>query len=258
MEFTPFVVAQLPAACRIASALLCSPILANRHVPWLVRLPVAVGLTAVLLPLTDSASVESLSPLSLVAVLIHESLLGGLLGLSLWLVVWAIRLTAELIENLCGFSLAGAWDAPPSHGAAAGPLIQLYWWVMLALFIGLGGLSQLILGLMNSFDAVPAGTALQQLLLADYLAAALSSSFALALRTAIPALFALLGAAMVLGLAQRNFPQFGGLQIGLGLKTMTGILVTSLLLLIMPWMLASGLDDAMARYELLMRTIADF
>ena len=55
-------------------------------------------------------------------------------------------------------------------------------------------------------------------------------------------LLALLVASAVLGVARQNCPQLGGMQIGLGIKSVAGLIITSVLLLSTPWVINGGLE----------------
>jgi flagellar biosynthesis protein FliR len=76
----------------------------------------------------------------------------------------------------------------------------------------------------------------------EFLVQSLTQAFSFGLSAAMPAIAALLAASLVLGMAQRNFPQLGGMQVGLNAQAICGMLVTSCLLLTAPWIVNGGLQ----------------
>ena len=76
----------------------------------------------------------------------------------------------------------------------------------------------------------------------DFLTHSLSQAFQFGLSAALPAVAALLVASVVMGMTQRNFPQLGGMQIGLSIKAIFGMIVTSAALLVAPWVIFGGFE----------------
>ena len=216
----------------------------------------ALGLTAAVVPtVVSTTGAVSLEPVKFGLSLVNEILIGALMGLSLWVILAAIKLVGGLVESMSGLSLAGMLDtANTDDGNSA--LSKLFWWTMVAVFIAAGGVNQIVDGLLNSLLLVPAGSASFDQSFLTFFVNAISSSFEFGLRAAMPAIVALTASIMVLGMVQRSLPQFGGMQIGLASKSIIGILVTSLLLISAPWVILSGCESVVSQFEHLLMNAA--
>ena len=85
-------------------------------------------------------------------------------------------------------------------------------------------------GLLDTFHALPPGSAVMPASLADTLVTLVGQSFALGIRAAAPVVASLLLANLVLGLISRALPQLNVLVVGFGLNALLalGILGISL------------------------------
>ncbi len=176
--------------------------------------------------------------------LIGEALIGEVLGISFSVVLAAARLVGGLLEGLCGFSISTFGGSSPDR-SSGGALSQLFWWTTLAVFVAMGGLGQLIGGLLQSFQLIPAGQAGFDKPFLELLVNTLSQSFYFALTAGLPAVAAMMVASLVLGMTQKSFPQLGGMQVGLSIKALFAMVVASVLLLTTPWIINGGFELAM-------------
>ena len=241
-HFLPAIaLAVFPVVVRITAMVLTMPLIASRTVPFRVKMALVFALSMLVVPgLVATGAGNHATLTSLVVALINEALIGALMGLSLSVVLAGVQIAGALIEGLCGFSLAafGGTDAEEGNG----PFARLFWWTTAAVFVAAGGVGQVVDGLLTSFSVLPIGTAIFDQSFVDFLVTSLGHSFEFGLAAALPAIVALLTASVVLGMAQRNFPQLGGLQVGLGIKAIFGMLVTSAVLLSAPWVINGGFE----------------
>jgi flagellar biosynthetic protein FliR len=237
------ILAGLPAVIRVAAMVLTMPLLSGRVVPVRVKTAVIVALSLVVVPQALNQPVPSPWPGPGAAglVLVQEGLLGALMGFSLSVMLAAAQLAGSLLEALCGFSVT-TFGGTSEGGEQGGPLARLFWWTTAAVFVAAGGVGQVVDGLLGSFHTIPAGTAAAGQPLVDFLTQAVGQAFSFGLSAALPAIAALVVASMVLGMAQRNLPQLGGMQIGLNVKAVCGMVVTSVVLLSTPWLIHQGFE----------------
>lgn len=248
--------AGLPVVVRIMAMVLTMPVLANRVVPFRVKAALVIALSVLVVPSVVSTSAPlAVDPVPMALSLVNEALLGALMGLSLSVILAGVQLAGSLIEGLCGFSMA-AFGATPDSESGNGVFVKLFWWTTVAVFIAAGGVGQVINGLLESFVVLPAGTGVFDQSLLDFLVQSLGQSFEFGLSAALPAIAALLVASVVLGMAQRNFPQLGGMQVGLNLKSIFGMVVTSLALLSAPWIVNGGFEITMDQLRSLIQQVA--
>ena len=248
----------LPVAVRVAAVVFTAPVLGVRSIPWIIRIWVSVGLTIAVVPTvvgnSDSISIE---PVKYALSLINEILIGSLMGLSLWVMLAAIKIVGGLVESMSGLSLAGMLDSSASDGGSS-PISQLFWWTLVAVFVAAGGINQIVNGLLNSFLLVPVGSASFDQSYLDFFVSVLTSSFEFGMRAAMPAVVALFASTIVLGMTQKSMPQFGGMQIGLGTKSILGILLTSLLLISAPWVIFGGCESVFDQFEQFLTNASKF
>ncbi|MGI9516404.1 MAG: flagellar biosynthetic protein FliR, partial [Pirellulaceae bacterium] len=230
------------------------PLLAGRVVPVRVRIALIAALAVVILPATKTVALPT-NALSLGMGLVHEALIGAMMGLSLTLMLTAAQLAGSIVENLCGFSLA-SFGVGGDGDSGGGVFARLFWWTAVAVFVASGGLNQVVGSVMQSFVTLPPGAASADRSLLEFLVQALSQSFEFGLMAALPAVAALLVASAVLGMAQKNFPQLGGMHVGLGLKAVCGMLAASLVLISLPWMIRGGFDLSILQIEELVQQLA--
>ena len=247
-------------AVRILAVALTAPVIGQQVIPWKIRSMLAVGLAATLAPALVQNELLVRHEVSVTAdiaillgALVCEAALGAAMGMSLSVLMSAIQLTGRMMESMSGLSMAAMMD--PQSQVEGGPLARLYWWTTLAVFVASGGIHQVMAGMLSSFQHLPPGQAVLDRSLLDYFVTAIASSFEIAMRAAIPGLLALLAASWVLGMAQRSLPQLGSMQVGLGIKSVTGILVTSLLLVTAPWVVGYGIESTLDQFQSLLHTL---
>lgn len=247
------VFAILPVMVRIAAMVLTMPLAAHRTVPMRVKLALIVALSMVTVPaIATQGDVAFSGPAVLVLSLFKEALIGAVMGLSLSLILAGVQLAGSLIEGLCGFS-GSAFGSTRDSGSGGGPMAQLFWWTTIAVFIAAGGVGRVVDGLLGSFTTLPVGSAVFEQSLLDFLVLSLGQAFEFGLSAALPAVAALLVASVVLGMAQRNFPQLGGMQVGLNIKAVFGMVVASAVLLSTPWIINGGFELTIDRLQLFLQ-----
>ncbi|MDG2014524.1 MAG: flagellar biosynthetic protein FliR [Pirellulaceae bacterium] len=232
----------LPAVVRITAMVMTMPLVATRVVPVRVKLAFILALSLAVVPgAVANSEAPSLQWTALLLTLINEVLVGALMGLSCAIMLSGIQIAGSVIEGLCGFSMV-SFGAPADSETGGGPLGKLFWWTTVAVFVAAGGIGRMIDGLLFSFTALPTGTAVFDQSFLDFLVTSIGYAFEFGVSAALPAIAALLVASIVLGMVQRNFPQLGGLQVGLGIKAMFGMAVTSIVLLSTPWIINGGFE----------------
>ena len=245
---------------RLIAAAWTAPAIGQPVIPWKIRMLWGIVLTISVAPTISqfmepgSGTVVSLAtPAALFSVLVCEVALGAAMGLSLGILLAAIQLAGRLIEALSGMSMASLWD--PQSQTEGGPLTRLFWWTTLVVFLTAGGMHQVVAGILGSFQRLPPGQAVLDRSILDYVVDALAASFEIGLRAALPGILAFFAASWTLGMVQRSLPSLGSFQVGLGLKSIVGILVASLLLVTAPWVVGHGLETTLDNFQTLIDTL---
>ena len=244
----------LPALVRLTALVMTLPVFAGRVVPVRVRVALIASLSLVVLPGIEPTATP-INSAAFVMGLIQEALIGALMGLSLNLMLVAAQLAGSLVESLSGFSLA-SFGVESGDQSGQGVFARLFWWTAAAVFVSSGGLNQVVGSVLQSFVILPAGAATMDRDMLDFLVQALGQSFEFGLMTALPAVAALLVASVVLGMVQKNFPQLGGTHLGLGIKSICGMLAASLVLISLPWAIRYGFELSTSDLEELMQGVS--
>ncbi len=241
----PRSLAAILVLARMAALVFTLPLISSRHVPFRLRIGLVIAMAIpVALSVPALALQSGFSALDFGIALVHEALVGAVMGLSAQVVLAAARVAGSVLESLSGMSFPEMNPSWQDDGSGGQILSRLFWWTTLAVFTASGGATAVIGGALASFEWWPPGTANFQREFIDFLVLAVGNGFEFGLRAALPGVIALLVASAVVGITQRSCPQLGGMQIGLTIKTVAGVLATSLVLLSTPWIISKGLEDA--------------
>ena len=224
---------------RILALFSVAPLFGSQTIPARIRVAVALVLSVSLAPaLPAAASIDVLSAPGVLAVA-SELCIGVSMGFVLQLTFAALHMAGELVATTMGLSMAQVTD--PVNGVQVPVLGQFFFMVGMLLFLAMNGHLALVAMLVESFRALPVGAAG---LGGDALWAILGfagTMFASAVKVALPAVTALLGANVMLGVITRSAPQLNLFAFGLPITTALGLV---LLLAALPE-LAPAMADAL-------------
>jgi len=231
-------------AARLWGMLSVGPLFGHPALPRTMRLLVALGLAAVLTPalLAPEAvvvrNVELLQEASLslpeappgllefAGLTLQELALGAALGLGVAIILSGLQMAGALIDQQLGLSLSEVMNPElKTNAALAGQLLNL---LSLAVFVSIGGHVQLATALMDSFAALPVGSATIGPSVVEMLGTLVQQSLLLAMRIAAPVLAILTMVALALGILGRAMPQIQSLAVGVPLRVAVGLVVLGL------------------------------
>ena len=230
-----WVVSWLLPLFRILGIFGTAPIVSQRAVPVRLRVGLALAiavLAAPVVPVTDLPLDNALLP-----VVVHEVLVGLMLGLLARIVFAAFEIAGEAIGLQMGLSFAGFFD--PQSGAA-NPVSRLLNITAITAFVMLDGIGILIAAVIASYGTIPLGAGFGWI--ADRSPLMLGTEmFALALSIAMPFVVMLLFVNLALGIMSRVAPQFSVFSVGFPLTIGVGL---AMLVFVMP-LLETPLGNAM-------------
>ena len=194
-----------------------APLLGDREVPLQVRLFLAAAITFLVAPSQCCGPVPGLNGFfHYVLLLAIDGLVGACLGWGMAILFHAMTVAGELIGHASGLSIAEVLD--PNLEENVPLLSRILYLSALAVFLAIGGHRMVLAGLLDTFQAIPAGSGRLPGSLAEGVATLLTESFSLGLRAAAPAVTALLVATLAVGFVARTLPQLNVLAMGLGLN----------------------------------------
>jgi flagellar biosynthetic protein FliR len=208
---------------RIAAMLMIAPLFGARLVPARVRVIFALVLAAVITPLIPAAPpIDSLSAAAVLAIA-QELIIGGTMGFMVQMVFDAIIVGSQTIAM--GMGLGFAMLVDPQRGVNVPILSQFFVLMTTMMFLALGGHLILIKVLVQSFHALPPGSAGFG---TDGIWSVVSwgsQMFAGAVLVALPAVVALLIVNLAYGVISRAAPTLNLFAVGFPATVLLGFLI---------------------------------
>lgn len=236
------------ATTRIAVAFLLLPLFSNEVMPPTVRNSVLISLGLVSLALQPALDMGALTVVGWLSLYAKEVLVGLIIGFFFGSVLYAMEAAGQIIDAKVGSTMAQVVDPLSGHqtslnGAFLGRLANL-------VFIFSGGLSLLLLVLVESFALWPISATLPRLAPEGLVLFEVEFGRLMVLATllAAPILTVLFVIDAGLGLVNRFAQQLNVFQLSMSIKSWT---VTALLLLLVPAYVGAVLEDVMSRRQVL-------
>ncbi len=214
---------------RTGALVATAPIFGSLALPRRVKALLAVMLSLLVTPIYLNASLPPVEHLpEYLRLMVSEVLIGLLLGLGIHILFSGIQVAGQVVSQMSGLSLAEVAD--PAFNEDSSVFSQLFYFLVLAVFVAVGGHRIVTEALLETFAWAPPGHAALGDTFVEVLTNITTQSFVLGIRAAAPLLAALLLTTIVLGLISRTLPQINIIAIGFGLSSMMllGILFLSL------------------------------
>ncbi|QDT08978.1 flagellar biosynthetic protein FliR [Stieleria marina] len=181
-------------------------------------LPTVAANTATEIP--DSSHIAEV----LIAV-VHEALIGLLIGTTVQLIITGIQVGAEVTSTSGAIQAASTTD---ESGQSMPALARLVGLLIVAILFAAGGHRLIMNILLDSFTRLPPGTVVLNESMLTLVIDQLTSGMVAGLRIAAPVIAALLLSNLVIGLISRTLPQLNVLAIGLSINALAILVVTAI------------------------------
>lgn len=241
-QLTGWLTALLWPLLRISGLLLVAPVLGANVVPARVRIVLALALAVLVTPLAPAP--PGFDPLSAEGVLAMamQVAIGVAIGFAVQIAFDALVMAGQLVAMTMGLGFATLVD--PARGGATPVLSQFLLIVGILLFLSVDGHVALIGVLAESFRWAPVGPA--GLTTDGLWGLALwgGKVFEAGLVIALPALIALLGINLGMGVVSRAAPQLNLFAVGFPVAMLFGFLLLLLSLPALPGVFLELLGDA--------------
>lgn len=213
---------------RIGGVFMVAPVIGSPATPMRVRLFIAALFAFVMLPLIpEPPQLTMLSPAWFLGI-VHELLIGVMLGFTLQLVFDALLFAGELCALSIGLGFAQLTD--PLRGESTQVVSQLFLLVATTLFVTTNAHLALIDLLHQSFTTLPLGGQSVTADKAHDLATFGASLLANGIRLALPVVVALLLVNLAFGVISRASPALNLFALGFPITLTAGILILWLVL----------------------------
>ena len=176
-----------------------------------------------------------------------EALVGLLLGLGLNILFAGLQVAGQMISQMSGMSLAEVFN--PGFNDNVSVFSQLFFFLTMAVFLGLGGHRMVIEAVLETFCWAPPGQVALGGTFVEALTSIVTQSFMLGIRAIAPVITALLLSTIVLGLISRTLPQLNILLVGFNLNAMLTLGVLFLSLGTVAWTFQEETGEVLIRLQ---------
>lgn len=215
---TRFMVFTLVLA-RTSGLVLSAPIFSSLGLPRHVRVFLAVAMALLVTPSMLGTEMPAVDDLARYAhLMVNEVAIGLLLGMGITILFSGALVAGQIVSQMSGMSLADVFN--PGFDEHTSVFSQLFHFLVLALFVGVGGHRMMTQALLDTFAWAPPGQALVGSSFLDALVGVLAQSFVFGIRAAAPLMISLFLATVVMGLISRTLPQLNIIVVGFSLNSL--------------------------------------
>ena len=230
---------------RVLAVFSVAPIFSSRALPVRIRVALALlvawGASGAIL----NQPVVPLNGPNAIDTTVHEVLVGLSIGFAVRLVFAAAELAGELIGLQMGLNFAGFFD--PASSTQGSALASFFGQLTALLFITINGHLLLLMAVVRSYERIPLGSGVVDMLRQARLHEMGAQVFASAFWMALPLTVLLLLANLALGIMSRIAPQMNIFAIGFPITLVTGLGGLALILPLMDRSLLALLEGALTR-----------
>jgi flagellar biosynthetic protein FliR len=242
----PDIVSFLFVFIRIGIIFATIPLFGTEILPRRITAILAFFLSLVLMPIVPPAgmTLESLTLLSLIVLVLHELLIGLCLGLAVNVIFAGVQIAGQLAGFQMGFAIANVVD--PMTGENAPITANVLYITTFLLFLSFGGHHMLIKALVESFYIIPIEARFAH---DGYLVAALqyaSQMFVIAVKVAAPVIGVLLLINIAFAITARAIPQMNVFIMAFPLTIAIGLVFITVVMKFMPHLVSVALNGAWA------------
>ncbi|MFK7758803.1 MAG: flagellar biosynthetic protein FliR [Phycisphaerales bacterium] len=247
VSFEPMLEHVLPlmlVVARLTGLFMFTPLLRSGAVPRIFKVMLAFMFGIALYPFVPALDpMATIDTVQLVPLLFAEFLIGISIGMIAAMPMYALQMGGFVMGYQVGLSLAESFNPElDSNGSVIG---MLMFFMIVFVFIGMGGFELLFLTLGESFHTAPIGMFTAGDVPLDLFVQVVTSGFELALRVASPVIAAVSMSQVAMGLVMKTMPQVNIMSIGFAIQILTGLILLMLMINIMGEVAADEIDRVM-------------
>ncbi|MDW8319949.1 MAG: flagellar biosynthetic protein FliR [Armatimonadota bacterium] len=215
---------------RIAGLMVTAPVFGSPSVPAPIKLGFGTAFALALTPATlGKVGTPPEDWLSLIGILLSETLVGMLIGYLVSLFFSAVQMAGAFLDMQVGYGIYQLMN--PFAPAPASLLAQFHMLLLMVVYLQVNAHHWLVAALAESFQAVPAGgVALDAARLQPLFSEVVGQVFLLALRIAAPATAVLIVVDTALAIVSRAVPQMPVFFVGAPAKIAMGLVTIAIVL----------------------------
>lgn len=231
LQLIPLAQFQIFLICtaRVAGFISAIPVLFSSQAPARIKVGLVFTLSLLLFPILSPALPKiDLSPISLLLLIINETILGLLLGLMSRLIFTAVEFSGTIIGYQMGFAAANVFD--PQHQNQISLISQFQNVFAILIFLALDGHHVFIKTVARSYQLLPPGHLNLSGEAIPFLMELTTRMFTLGVQFSAPVLAVLLLSGLILGILARVFPQLNVFMLSFPLNIGISFVVIALTL----------------------------
>ncbi len=228
---------------RCGAALMAAPMIGGTAVPAPVRILLSIVLGYFVASWVPIAPTPAMASIAAILAVLHEVIIGLMLGFVLQLAFAIPLIAAEQIAGTMGLAIATSID--PASGAQAGALGTFFSLVLSLLFYATGAHLLWLELLVESYRLLPAGEAAFGAWRAQSVVLFFGAGLATAAAIALPVVLVLLLVQILTGLLARSAPALNLFALGLPAGVLAGIAAMIVALPVMTAQLRGVLETAL-------------
>lgn len=233
--------ATMLSSVRIVAFLVVAPPFSHSSVPLRVKASLGLALALVVSP-RATEGYRALDTAGFFAAIALEVLAGAALGFLVLLAFSAAQSAGQLIDLFGGFQLAQAFD--PQSMVNGAQFTRLLHMTALVLLVASDGYQLIVMGLINSFAAIPVGGGFPLDEASGSMVEGVSTLFLSAVQIAGPMILVLFLADAALGLLNRVAPALNAFSLGFPLKILLTLVFAVSVITGLPAIVAALVDAA--------------
>ncbi len=215
---------------RLSGLFLLAPYISGVAVPARARILLVVITGACVYPIIPPSMqghfAGDLSLLGLIPAVVGELLIGAIVGFIASLPLMSLESAGTLIGQQMGFGLARVYN--PEADFDADLIGQLLFYLGGGAFMAMGGLEAMFLGVIRTFEHVPAGGLSFAQIPMDTIVGTLAAGFELALRVSAPVTGIIFLLVILFGAVGKTMPQINIMSVGFTIKIVAGLSILTL------------------------------
>jgi len=221
--FAPHVLPALIVFSRLGGLFLLAPILGGESIPVRVRILLALALTLVVYPTLPVGPQLPFEPdmVSLIPMVATEVLIGLSIGALATLPVLAVQAGGQFISQQMALGIASVFD--PATNANADLISQTLTFLLLTMFMALGGLELMFGAVVHTFQLVPMGGFTFAEAPLELFVSLLGAAYEVAVRIAAPVVCIIFVETLATGMIMKTVPQLNILSFGFPVKILVGM-----------------------------------
>jgi flagellar biosynthetic protein FliR len=207
---------------RMAALLSSIPVLANKNIPAVFKVGLALSISLILFPLLKLSGMPHFdNAVTFGLGIAAEVILGFAIGLAVKAIFAGIQLAGKLAGYQMGLAIANVLD--PASSVQVPLISQVYNIVAMLIFVVINAHHWLLQALIESFRLVPPFGFQMNSSFIDYLVHLTANIFVIAIKVGAPVIVVLLITSVALGLIARTVPQMNIFIVAIPLKIVVGL-----------------------------------